>query len=289
MLDSLQNPTLIRLILTGLLLVALFVVRHLAARWITGPSHILQEQQRRQLFWLRSGITVTFLLGLLLVWGGHLQNLVLSLTAVMVAVVIATKELLMCVSGFLMRTTGRLFSVGDWVECNGLRGEVTDHSLLSTTLLEVEPSTYGYGYTGRMLNLPNSLFLSHPVHTSPFARHYVPHPFKITVEESHDTIAALEWIRDEAARICAPFMDEARRINENMERHLGVDVPDPEPFATVGTSDIGKVLYRIRIFCPRERTPALEGELTGRFLNALRSGRFSLDTGDRPGEAAGGG
>lgn len=238
MLDSLQNPTLIRLILTGLLLVALFVVRHLAARWITGPSHILQEQQRRQLFWLRSGITVTFLLGLLLVWGGHLQNLVLSLTAVMVAVVIATKELLMCVSGFPMRTTGRLFSVGDWVECNGLRGEVTDHSLLSTTLLEVEPSTYGYGYTGRMLNLPNSLFLSHPVHTSPSARHYV---------------------------------------------------PDPEPFATVGTSDIGKVLYRIRIFCPRERTAALEGELTGRFLNALRSGRFSLDTGDRPGEAAGGG
>ncbi len=145
MLEFLQHPMINRLVVTLILLIVLLFLRQLIARWIVKGAELLDEQQRRQLFWLRSGMMLTFLSGLLGIWGGALQTMLLSLTAVMLAVVIATKELLMCLSGFLLRATGRLFAVGDWIEFNGMRGEVTDHTLLSTTLLETEPAEYGYG------------------------------------------------------------------------------------------------------------------------------------------------
>lgn len=271
----LHDPFILRVVGTVLVLLVAAAVRFLIVRRIKTGSHILQDIQRRQLFYLRTVLTVAVLIGLFLIWAGALQNLLLSLTAVMVAVVIATKELLMCLSGFLLRTTGRLFSVGDWIECNGLRGEVTDHMLLSTTLLELEPPGNGYGYTGRTLNLPNSVFLSHPVHVSPFARQYVVHRFLITlIDLKTDANAALEWLQARTERACAPFMEQAEQFNETMDRKLGVDIEGPEPFVTTGTSEIGNLRFQVRLFCPREQAASLEREISGDFLSAVRDGRI---------------
>lgn len=273
--EMLREPFVIRLLSSAVLVLAIAGARFLVVRRIRGDAHILNEAQRRQLFYLRTLVTAGLIIGLVIIWAGQLQNLVLSLTAVMVAVVIATKELLMCLSGFLMRATGRLFSVGDWIECNGLRGEVTDQTLLSTSLLELEPPEQGYGYTGRNLNLPNSMFLSHPVHTSQFARQYVMHRFLLTLAETTaDPTAAAEWLRAEATRLCAPFLEEARRINETMDRRLGVDVAGPEPSVSVRTSELGNLQFRVWLFCPREQAKPLESELSGAFLSRLRAAEF---------------
>ena len=271
-LDLLQDPLVVRLLVTALLLLAVFGIRFLLVRRVVGDTHILEETQRRRLFYLRSAVTVTILLGLVLIWGGHLQNLLLSLTAVMVAVVIATKELLMCLSGFLLRTTGRLFSIGDWIECNGLRGEVTDQTLLSTTMLEVEGAAYGYGYTGRTLILPNSTFLIHPVLASTHARQYLQHRFVITLEQPVDPVAGLERLEREAEQAFAPYMEDARKANDALDRRLQVDVAGPEPHVTLGTTDLGKMHFAVLLFCPRQRAIELEREISGAFLRAVGQG-----------------
>lgn len=278
MLELLQNPNIIRGIITIALLITFFVLRLLAARWIRGEAHFLDEQRRRQLTGIRLAITVGLIICLFGVWGGHLQNLLLSLTAVMVAIVLATRELIMCVTGFLMRTTGRLFSIGDWIECNGMRGEVTDLTLLSTTLLEVESPEYGYGYTGRSLLLPNSIFLTHPVHAASFPLKYIQHRFTITVSatRSFDPSAALSWLRNAANRVCAPLMDDAKQAAHSMNRRLGVQIEGPEPLVSVGTLADGSVVYRLLLFCPRDQANALEQKITRNFLNAVHGGQFAF-------------
>lgn len=283
MLEILQRPAVIRLIGTALLLVALLVLRHLIARWIVRGAHILDENQRRQLVWLRMAVTVLFVLGVLAIWGGALQTVLLSLTAVVLALVIATKELLMCVSGFALRATSRLFSVGDWIECNGLRGEITDHSIMSTTLLETDPPEFGYGYTGRRMVVPNSLFLTHAVRTSFITRRWVMHRFVITLETPVDASAAADWLAARAERAVAPFIDEARPANAELDRRLGVDVEGPDPEIGLGTSDIGKQQFRVLVFCPRVQALALERDITADFLSAASHGQFApeADAADR--------
>ncbi|MDX1609953.1 MAG: mechanosensitive ion channel family protein [Halofilum sp. (in: g-proteobacteria)] len=285
MLELLREPAIIRVVATALLLLVIAGVRYVAMRRIIGGAHILEKSHRRQLFYLRSALTVALLVGLVVIWAGALQNLLLSLTAVMVAVVIATKELLMCLGGFLMRATGRLFSVGDWIECNGLRGEVTDHTLLSTTLLELEPPERGYGYTGRTLQLPNSLFLSHPVISSPFSRQFVLHRFSIALALPVDPAAGLERLQREAERAFEPYREAAAEANEKMDRRLGVDVPGPEPLAWLETTDLGAQRFRLRLFCPTPEAAALESEITHAFLQVVHAGEIPPAGGSAPAPA----
>lgn len=153
--EWLTDPLVARLLVTVVLIAAVAVARSVIAGRIVHRQNVPEERGRRDLFYMRSGLSLVLVNGLFMIWIGQIQSVLLSLTAVTVAIVTTTKELLMCVSGFLLRTTGRLFSVGDWIECNGMRGEVTDLTLLSTTLLELDTGLRGYGFTERILILPN--------------------------------------------------------------------------------------------------------------------------------------
>jgi small-conductance mechanosensitive channel len=259
---------------TALLAVIAFAGRELALRIIRRGRHVLSEQQRRRMFYARGAFNMLFAVGLVAIWLAQLQSLLLSLTAVIVAVVIATKELILCISGFVLRAGARLYSVGDWIEVNGIRGEVVEHSVLSTTLLELEPPVNGHVYTGRSVVLPNSLLLLHPVRNENFARNYVLHRFMLTVGPGVDAQAARAWLQQRSAELCRPFAEVARRYNALLERKLGVGMPGPAPVIVVSTTDLGNVQFNIMLFCPTGRSLELEQALTTEFLGRVAGRGF---------------
>lgn len=264
----------IRLVLTAALFALAFALRIAIARVIRGGASVLHERQRRNLFYLRSALTLLVIVGLLAIWLGHLQNLILSLTAVLVAVVLATKELLMCISGFVLRATGRLFAVGDWIDCNGMRGEVTDHTLLSTTVLEMDPPEHGYRYTGRRLIVPNSMFLTHPVKTSSLARRYVLHRASITLETQVEPDKAIAWLQRRIQELSSSFVEEAGTHLRRVNHDLGLELASTEPQVTVATTDLGKLRFQVQFVCPVRQAALIESQLTDGFLQALFAGEI---------------
>jgi len=279
----LSDPLVVRLFVTALLIVSIAVARSVIAARIARREHVADERRRRDLFYMRRGLSLALVIGLFMISTGQIQSVLLSLTAVTVAIVIATKELLMCVSGFLLRTTGKLFSVGDWIECNGMRGEVTDLTLLSTTLLERETGARGYGFNGRTLILPNSVFLSHPVHREFPGRSFVSHRFAITLENPIDASTAVDWLAQRASEVCQPFIEEARTRKASLQRKMGVTLSGVEPTVTMSTTDLGKIQLHIALFCPTAKAVELEQSITADFLAAVRDGRIP---GDHPAQAS---
>ena len=273
----LTDPLVVRLFVTVLLIVSIAAARSVIAARIARRENVADERRRRDLFYMRSGLSLALVLGLFTIWIGQIQSVLLSLTAVTLAIVIATKELLMCVSGFLLRTTGKLFSVGDWIECNGMRGEVTDLTLLSTTLLERETGAHGYGFNGRILIVPNSVFLTHPVHRESPGRSFVSHRFAITLENPVDASAAIDWLSRRASDACQTFIEEARTRKATLQRQMGVTLGSVEPTVTVATTDIGKIQLQVALFCPTERSVEIEQAITADFLAAVRDGRIPGD------------
>ncbi|HET8725897.1 MAG TPA: mechanosensitive ion channel family protein [Alphaproteobacteria bacterium] len=269
-----RDPLLRSLAASAVLTALVFLIRAVALRLIRHGDDVLSEQQRRRLFYARSFSNGVLAVGLVAIWLAQLQNLVLSLTAVIVAVVIATKELILCISGFVLRAGARPYSVGDWIEVNGMRGEVVDYSLLSTTLLELEPPPNGHGYTGRSVVIPNSLLLLHPVRNENFARNYVLHRFTLTMPPPVNAVAAKRWIERRSAELCRPFADVARRYNALLERKLGVDMPGPAPMVSVSTTDLGNVQFDLVLFCPTKQASALEQAITTEFLGLAAQETF---------------
>jgi hypothetical protein len=265
--ETLLAGPLVRPVLYSLAVVASFsALRLLALRLVRGRASVLSDDQRRRMFVARVVSNAGIAVGLAAIWAVQIQDFVLSLTAVLVAVVIATKELILCLSGFVLRTGAGSFGLGDWVE---------DFSVLSTTLLELETPVNGHGYTGRTLTIPNSVFLTTPVRNENFARNYVVHRFSLTAAPGLDPAAAKSWIETRAAELGLPFADVARRYNALIERKLGVRIPGPGPTVIVSTTDLGNVQFGVVLFCPTARAVETEQTLTTEFLVRNARGAFS--------------
>ena len=97
------------------LLVAVLVGRTFAAR-VVRRSPLPSESRLRWMARIRSAALVTFFLALTIIWAEELRAVAVSIVAVAVAFVLATKELILSVSGSLVRSSSRAFSLGDRIE-----------------------------------------------------------------------------------------------------------------------------------------------------------------------------
>ncbi|MDH5300775.1 MAG: mechanosensitive ion channel family protein, partial [Gammaproteobacteria bacterium] len=142
---------------------------------IRNHQPLIDENQRRWISTTKNIAATIGFISVMMVWWPELKEFALSIAAVAVAMVIAAKELILCVSGTIFRTISRPYTIGDWIEIGNLRGEVIDQSPLSTTIQEIVNANDRYDYTGRTVVIPNSLLLNTPVKNMNFMRHYVFH------------------------------------------------------------------------------------------------------------------
>lgn len=257
--DSVTNT----LILVAFVLLA----RLITVRIIKGKTPTLSENRRRWLSIVQNTSFLLGLLGLIYIWSPELSTFALSLTAFAVALVIATKEYLLCVVGALYRATSSAFTVGDWIEVQGLRGEVLTEGILSTRLQELGGKGSRFDYTGRILVLPNSLFLTQTVFNESYRKRYLHHTFKVTVEPGLDPDPILEQIRSRLKDLCPGTDKTAERYWSMVRQRLQTELPSREPRASVETSDLGKISFVVTIFCAIADASLIEAEITALILH----------------------
>lgn len=249
------------------ILVAMVSFRWAAEIWLTRGQDAVAARQRR--FTVRAVTNALIAVCLLGVWLSEIQNLVFSLAAVMVALVVATKELIMCVAGAALRLGGGLFKVGDRIETNGIRGEVIDHGLFSTTIMETPVHGLGHAGTGRRLTLPNSLFLAHSVRVEPQPRQFAPHRFAITLEHPVAIPFALSRLEAAAEQALAEDMERATRFHRLAVAKTGTEIAGPGFEVTLATTDLGKLQFHVMLYCLGKDACRLQQAVTVGFLTDL--------------------
>lgn len=254
------------LVSTVILLAAVGFGRWFLVRLVKGDVAVLDEERRRWLSRIKNTALTLILVGLMFIWLPELNTFALSITAFAVAFVIATKELILCISGSLLRTGTQTYGVGDWIDVNGVTGEVIDHSLLSTSVAEIDSKHNRYDYTGKTVVLPNSILLTHHVKNQNFLKTYVFHEFSIYTEPEMNVVEARDFILERIDNYCRPFRDVAQRYNAMIEKRTGLDVPNPEPRVYVTTNELAKSVFTVIIFCPTKDAVTLEQKITRDFL-----------------------
>src|SRR5690606_21856396 len=110
----------------------------------------------------------------------------LSVVALAVALVVATKELILCITGSILKTGAQSFKIGDRIQIKDFRGDVIDQNLFATTIMEIGPGKLTHQRTGRVTVLPNSLFVSEPVINESYTHDYVLHVFTVPFKRQDD-------------------------------------------------------------------------------------------------------
>ena len=243
---TLSAPLLNLMISTAILIVVVLVVRYLSGRFIR-RTVASQELRRRWIVQSRNALILLFLLGLILIWGEELRTLALSLVALAVALVIATKELILCISGSILKSGAGSFNIGDRIQIKDFRGDVIDQNLLATTILEVGPGKLTHQRTGRMAVIPNALFLSEPVTNESFTENFVIHVFTVPFKREDDWKSAQNVFLKSAQKHCKPYLEEVRKYMRKVSEQRGLDVPSVDPRVRISVPVAGEVHLIIRI------------------------------------------
>jgi small-conductance mechanosensitive channel len=256
----------IRLLISLGILVGGFLLRKLAVSLIRGREDVLSDQRRRWMVTVRNGLSLLIVLALLLVWAPEIEDFALSIAAVAVALVIATKELILCISGAIWERTTRAFVIGDWVEIGGHSGEVIDETLFVTQLQEIELREFRY--TGRTIAVPNSLLLTQPVINHNFRKRFLEHEFTLHAPADAPALAMRDAIAAALDAEFAGFDAVARRYAAVIEKRAGVKLPDVAPTVRIETNAYGIIGFRCALFCPRDQAAEIEQVAASAMLNA---------------------
>lgn len=251
---------------------ALMIIVILAARSLILSAHFRShpdlsiDAKRRSMVFSRNVTLILVILGLAMIWAAQIQTVALSMFAVAAAVVLATKELIMCLSGSVLRSVTKQYSVGDYIEINGLRGRVVDINLLNTLMMEIGPNALVGQLSGDTISFPNSLLLSHNVRRDNVLGKYVIHTLEIPVPIHLDSDAVVPRLTAVLEPLCTPFVGAISRHLEAVQVEKLFITPAAEPRITRVPFDDKVYKIIVRFASPVEKRLEIQQAVLDEFL-----------------------
>lgn len=253
-----------------ILLAVVLALRLILVRAVLSRESLPVETRRRWTVNIRNALALVFIIGLIFIWAHQLSTFAVSLVAIAVALVLATKELILCISGTVLRVGVNAYSMGDRISIGGIRGNVVDQSLLATTVLETGPGHVSSQYTGRAVVFPNSLLMSSPLINETYMKEYIVHVMTIPLTSNDDWQMAEKVLLEIARTECGPFIAEARLHMKQLEGKNWLDAPSVEPRVSLHVPEPGRLNLLLRIPTPAHRTSRVEQAILRRFLQAFK-------------------
>ncbi len=248
---------------------AIALVAAIAAPWFA--RHALTRSRwssdaavRRAYARIRTVALVAAAAVIVAIWSAELRTAALSLVAVAVAVVIAMRETIASFTASLQRASSGAFQIGDRITVGESRGDVIDHSLTQTTLLEIGPT---HLRTGRTIVIPNNVLLTEAVLNETAGSDYVLHSFSVLVP--CDRWADAErLLLAKAMEISAAYLDDARTAMEDRARRYAITMPVIEPLVLAKVTDATTVCLTVRLPAPSREIWRIEDTITRAWLDA---------------------
>ena len=257
-----------KMVFRALIILLIALVRRVVLAKIRGDVAFVSEERRNWMSRTKNGSSALTVLLLFILWQSEISEFALSVTAIAVAIVVASKEIILCFTGSIQRASSRSFRVGDWIEVGKICGEVIEHNVMATVIQEIDLYHGQYHYTGKTATLPNSMFFTYPVKNLNFMKRYVFHNFSIVVPDFVNLYPLVPLMIEKIDERTHYFHEVAKRYNTVIEKHAGVDLPGSEPHIHITSSSTGEQEVHFMIFCPTEKAVHLEQDIRKDFMEA---------------------
>ncbi len=234
-----------------------------------------ETKLRASVFWRNFSFLVA-LIAMGFIWRAELRVAALSFAALSVALVLGGKELLTSMLGYIHRTTSGSFEFGDIIEINGIRGEVIDQTLLSTTVLEMSEE---HLFTGRVVQFPNSFYVGHALRNHSRLGNYQLALVAVPLAPDSDLETAKQGLIEAANAVCSDYVSPAQKALRDLEGEQFIVMPSADPRVTVRLGDAGKVTLLLRFPCLTNQRTRTEQDILARYLKAVTAGKRPV-TGD---------
>ena len=240
--DLRQRAALHRLIRPAVLIVLILLAVILAGRLVNRLFDRIQLERKQQMT-LRSVVWFTVqalgALVILLILFGSPNHMSTVLGLAGAGLTVALKDFVISFFGWFVLMGRNGIRVGDWVEINGVRGEVSEIGLLRTMLLETGNWTEAGHPTGRQVAFLNSYAVEGYYFNFSTSGQWMWDELPVLIPSQEDPYAAIEKLRDIVIKETA---EDARRAEEEWQhaaRRSGVRSISAAPEINVRPTDSG--------------------------------------------------
>ncbi|GAA4280969.1 mechanosensitive ion channel family protein [Gaetbulibacter aestuarii] len=158
-----DNPTLASVVKFALLVVFVLSIIQLLRRFLRKQVTDTTARYKSQ-----KGIEVVGYIILILLsfsyFTGTIKDLTLVLGLFTAGVAFTLQELILSVAGSLYIFTVKVYTPGDRIEINNIKGDVIDVDTIYTTMMEIGQWVSSDNYTGRIVKLSNAFVFKGPVY-----------------------------------------------------------------------------------------------------------------------------
>ena len=256
-----------KLISSVILAVVLFLLRTFLLHKISlQKKEVPADIKRRWIVLVQNTILLVFLLGILYIWLEQLRAITTTVMVIGVAIVLATRDFFLNITGFFFRTGTHFFTIGERIEVDGIRGDVIDQSLLGVTILEVGPGKTNHIYTGKKIFIPNIKFLKSAVTKEAYLKDYVFHFITIPLKSGDDWIHAQEFLLRAAHEVCVSYLDDVKKRTRDIAKKHSLNAPAIDPRIQVQLPEPGRVNLVLRVPLPAKKRGWYEQKILQKYL-----------------------
>ncbi|MGE4519706.1 MAG: mechanosensitive ion channel domain-containing protein [Desulfobacteraceae bacterium] len=267
-----NNPFYLKILHTIIITAIVLILKKIAKNKLILPSEIDVQIKRK---WVVTSKNIAFFIwffALIIIWIDQLQAVGATLVLFAAAFVVATKEFILNIIGYLYRSGAKAFSIGDRIEINSIRGDVLDQNITGVTLMEVGSGFKTHQYTGSSVFVPNAVFLSAPVKNETImGGQYVFHIITVNLKMDDDWISAEKALLESAREVCAPYLEYAVKQMIYLSKKHALDQPGVEPRINIQIPEHDKITLQLRMPVPSKRRGRIEGEVLRKYLSKRTS------------------
>ena len=254
---------------SALLLLAIVISWIFISGVVLKRAELSATERRRWRSAVRAVFVLSLIVGLLYVWAPELRTFALSIVAFAVAIVIATKELILCFTGGLYRMATAASKIGDRVQVGTHRGEIVDQTLLAMTLQELSSHDHADTFTGHRVVVPNSVLLSSPVINESDTGGFSLREVAVPVAPHADIEQVEAQLLAVAQAALAPLKPKTEQFWARLNDLVEATAHDVGPTVSVRIEDHDKVSLVVHCFAPSSDWPAIRNKILSDYLSSV--------------------
>jgi len=198
-------------------------------------------------------LTVLAIVLLAWLWSDTFHSIATLLGLVAAALVLAVRDLVANMAGWVFIHSRRLFRVGDRIEVSGYTGDVIDIKLFEFTLVEVGNWVDADQSSGRLVHVPNGKVLSEPLANYTKDFNFIWNELSVVVTFESNWQKTKSILEDIAARVLADTSQEARRELKKAAQRYMIFFRNLKPIVYIKVQDNGIRLTVRYLTRPRQR------------------------------------
>ena len=203
------------------------------------------------------------------IWRNELQSVMVALGAATVGVFLTFREAWLSLLAFWVRMVKRHYSVGDYIEIDGLRGRVLDITWLHTVLAETGAGQEAMPFTGRQVQVPNNRMLLSSLFVQNLTGAFTPHVVTFHLPLGAPVLAAESLILRLALIHCESFKLQAIEHMTNFQQNQLIEAPSTEPKINIVMASEGFVSLHLRIVIPSKEKMKIEQAIFHDFFKQI--------------------